>query len=64
MTLGPRIDWQQTTHFYLNKSQVQDLVNELNSTEDACGWTYRLAEAERGYFIRIFDETNTYLGTL
>jgi len=61
---GPRIDSQLTTHFYSNIAQPTALVHELNSTEDACGWHYELAEAEHGYFIRVFDETNAYVGTL
>jgi hypothetical protein len=56
----------EQTHitFHPTLETAVTLVNELNSTEDACGWKYHLASGAHGWFIKIFDEDDVFVGTL
>ena len=49
---------------FMAENKARELCHELNTTEDACGWTYFLRMNARGWYIEIEDEDGNLVGTL
>ncbi|MFL6463723.1 MAG: hypothetical protein ACJ73N_04860 [Bryobacteraceae bacterium] len=50
---------------FVSEAEANRLVYVLNTTEDACGWTYRAAQGvDDRWYVQVHDEDGYLIGSL
>lgn len=47
---------------YMSESDCKALIKKLNSTDQE--WSYLAARVDAGWYVRVYDESSEFLGTL